>query len=105
MLVVFLKVVFLNHTQVEQVLMGDTQFTPNKLAIKKNSRVVFKNDDGKDHWPASDLHPTHEIYPEFDPQKPIKSGASWEFIFEKTGNYSYHDHLSPAIRGSIEVVE
>ena len=42
------------------------------FTIKKGQTVVFKNltADGN-FWPASNIHPTHQIYPEFDPKEPI----------------------------------
>lgn len=79
-------------------------FEPIFLSVEREALIQFKNEDSKDHWPASDIHPTHEIYPEFDPQKPIKSGEVWEFRVEKRGIFKFHDHLFPHLGGSIEVI-
>jgi len=54
--------------------------------------------------PASDLHLTHGIYPEFDPQEPIDPKNSWSFQFLKFGKWKFHDHLNPYYRGIINVV-
>lgn len=88
-----------------EVLMKADSFEPETLNIKKGTSISFKNEDLKSKWPASNLHPTHEIYPAFDPQKPIESGQSWQFRFDKAGTWKYHDHLMPYIRGVIKVVD
>ncbi len=87
------------------VLMKADSFDPEILTIKRGTTVEFKNVDTNAHWPASDIHPTHTIYPEFDPQKPIDAGTSWSFIFEKVGSWKDHDHLVPSTRGVIIVTE
>lgn len=83
--------------------MEDDRFDPQEVTIKQNGVVIFENVDTKDRWPASNIHPTHGIYPEFDPKKPIKSGESWEFKFEKGGIWKFHDHLYPSLTGIIKV--
>lgn len=80
-------------------------FSPSEVKIQLGSTVRFVIKDKYWHWPASDLHPTHTLYPEFDPQKPIGPGEEWSFTFEKTGEWGFHDHLSPYITGKVIVVE
>ena len=72
------------------------------IKVKKGTEIVFKNTDTKSHWPASDFHPTHGIYPEFDPLKGINSGEEWSIVL-KSGKWPYHDHLYPSFVGTIEV--
>ena len=79
------------------------QYNPSKITIKQNQKVTFVNQSDQDIWPASNIHPTHSIYPEFDPQKPVKPGQSWSFTFTKAGIWRFHDHLSPEITGTITV--
>ncbi len=83
--------------------MDKTNFYPREVIIKTGDIVVFENTSDSNHWPASNIHPTHKVYPEFDPQKPISFGQSWEFKFEKAGEWLYHDHLSPNMTGKITV--
>lgn len=91
-------------TQVVTVInMEDGQFNPSKVFVKQNDVVSFNNVGKEDHWPASDIHPTHTIYPEFDPKKGIKPSEKWQFKFEKAGVWRFHDHLNPAISGEITV--
>lgn len=78
-------------------------YDPSHLTISKGETVTFVNAGENDYWPASNIHPTHEIYPEFDPRKPIPSGKSWSFVFDKEGIWRFHDHLYPQLTGTIIV--
>lgn len=85
------------------ILMEKQSFNPSKIKIKKGTKVTFKNLDSTPRWPASNLHPTHGIYPEFDPQKEVAPNEEWSFVFDKVGVWRFHDHLFPVLRGEIEV--
>jgi plastocyanin len=78
-------------------------FSPSEVTVKQGETVEWVNNTSAPRWPASNLHPTHEIYPEFDPMEPVESGKTWSFTFAKAGSWSYHDHLAPNKRGIIEV--
>lgn len=93
-----------SNSQVK-ILMKDKSFEPDMITIKKGDRVTFVNSDNKSHWPASDIHPIHGIYPEFDPKRPIKRGESWSFTFSKVGHWRFHDHITPSTTGTIIVTE
>lgn len=84
--------------------MTNNGFEPAGFEIHAGDIVQWVNNDTADHWPASDLHPTHGIYPEFDPQTPIPPGESWSFRFDKEGNWRFHDHLKPLFRGVVKVL-
>lgn len=85
------------------VVLEAVGYSPAELTVRKGDTVVFTTTTGKQFWPASDLHPTHTIYPEFDAQQPINPNASWSFTFTKVGSWSYHDHLAPLFLGTINV--
>lgn len=85
------------------IVMSENGFEPAEMIIQKNTTVAFVNEDNVDRWPASNIHPTHEIYPEFDPKRPIPPGNNWVFKFKKAGTFKYHDHLLPHRKGIIEV--
>ncbi len=87
------------------VHMQSDSFDPPTLTIKVGDTVEFRNESGDDKWPASDNHPTHELYPGFDAKRPLLDGESYEFTFDRVGSWGYHDHLNPAIRGTIVVEE
>jgi plastocyanin len=101
-----LSVLFFQNSRVTMtVVMSTDSYTPSTFTVKKGSRVVFRNASEVPRWPASDYHPTHGIYPEFDPQEEIAPGEEWAFVFEKPGKWKMHDHLEPKIKGVVTVTE
>ena len=78
-------------------------FLPNVATIKKGQSIAFVNKSNQQMWPASNPHPTHDIYPEFDPQEPIDTGKFWSFTFDRVGTWKYHNHLDPGVTGTIIV--
>lgn len=87
------------------ITITDKGFTPPTLHIKQYDTIQFKTKLKDDFWPASDLHPTHGIYPDFDPLEPIEATNIWTFQFEKVGKWNFHNHLDPWQRGTIYVVK
>lgn len=85
--------------------MGENSYEPVNIKIKIGTKVTFINDSNDYRWPASDLHPSHLIFPEFDSKKALAPGENFSFTFEKVGEWGYHDHLAPYITGVITVVE
>lgn len=81
----------------------DNGFSPATLTVKKGETVTFKNNSSRSFWPASAVHPTHTIYPEFDAKKAIPAGESYSFTFTRIGSWKYHNHLNPASTGTITV--
>ena len=51
------------------------------------------------------MHPTHEIYTDFDPKRSLSPGENWTFTFTHAGRWRYHDHLSASSGGLVVVVE
>lgn len=82
-------------------------FLPTTLTIKAGTTVTFGNTSERPMWVASNDHPTHELYPEFDTAaangSPPKPGDDGVFTFERTGTWSYHDHNNPSAVGIIIV--
>ncbi len=72
---------------------SETGFEPDEFAIVQGETVVFRNKTAIPFWPASNIHPSHEEYPSFDPRRAIGPGDSWEFVFNSTGEWQYHNHL------------
>jgi len=85
------------------ISMNSSGFSPANLTIKAGDTVRFVNNDTTNHWPASDVHPVHAIYPEFDARADIIPGGEWSFTFEKVGEWGMHDHRSPVTTGKIIV--
>lgn len=88
---------------VSEVIYDGTKFSPASLSIKTGDVVIFKNSSQSDFWPASDPHPAHTNYPDFDAKKPIPPGGTFQFKFMKSGTWGYHNHLQPAVTGVIKV--
>lgn len=78
-------------------------YVPEETTIKQGDTVSFVNESGTFHWPASDVHPTHEIYADFDPRTPIGPDEVWSFTFTEAGTWDLHDHLRANMRGKIIV--
>lgn len=93
------------ETSVLTIRLTANGFVPAESTIKAGETVTFVTDLGKQFWPASNLHPTHLLYPEFDPKQPIAPNASWSFTFTKAGSWKFHDHLAPYYTGTINVSE
>lgn len=87
------------------VTLSKDGYSPETLSVKVGDTVTFRSVDGELFWPASNLHPSHTIYPEFDPQEPIQPDSVWSFTFTKPGEWKYHDHLAPYFTGVITVTE
>lgn len=103
-----------NYLSISQLITPGDQVTveltedgykPENLTIKKGTTVTFISKRDQHHWPASNLHPIHDIYPEFDPREPVPADKSWSFRFDKVGSWKYHDHLAPYYTGVVEVRE
>lgn len=90
--------------QENTVTFGAGGYSPNYIKIHIGEPVTFKNEREEPFWPASNLHPTHEIYSEFDPKRQLGKNETWSFTFDKAGIWSYHDHLHPNNTGTVEVL-
>jgi len=84
---------------------ADGQYSPSTITIKKGETITWENDSTVFFWPASAIHPTHQIYPEFDAKKGTAPGGEWSFTFDKAGTWKYHDHLKPSAFGTVMVTE
>ncbi|PIR82860.1 hypothetical protein COU20_00050 [Candidatus Kaiserbacteria bacterium CG10_big_fil_rev_8_21_14_0_10_59_10] len=90
---------------VHEVTLGEDGFSPRELTVALGDEVVFRTTRNEPFWPASNVHPTHTLYPAFDPQEPVAPEDSWSFVFDKPGEWRYHDHILPYYTGTITVIE
>lgn len=84
-----------------EVVLTEKGFEPALITVPVGSKVVFRTNTDRTFWPASDPHPLHDVYPDFDPQKPIQPGETWTFKPKKAGEWDYHDHLFFTHRGKL----
>ncbi len=95
-------VFFHDQTQREIVLTSDG-FSPTQLVVTEGDTVLFTNKTEQPFWPASNVHPTHTNYPDFDPREPIAPEDSWSYTFTQAGTYKFHDHIASQFEGEIIV--
>jgi plastocyanin len=91
--------------QTWEVIRTNDGYEPAELTIKAGDQIIWKNQSDNYHWPASDLHPTHGVYPEFDPLQPVGPEEDWVFQFTQTGDWRFHDHLRANKTGVVHVIE
>jgi len=86
------------------VTLTENGFEPNELVIRQSDEVIFKTTRGVPFWPASNNHPEHTIYTEFDSLGRVAPDAQWLFKFKRLGTFKYHDHISANDTGTIVVL-
>ncbi len=87
------------------VVLTSSGFEPKRVVIKKGDMVTFVNKGFDLFWPASNMHPNHSIYSEFDPRRSINKGEPWSFVFDTVGVWDYHDHLRSNFGGAVVVLD
>ena len=83
------------------IIYDGVSFNPRRLDISVGDVVRFENSSSDPMWPASNIHPTHEIYSAFDAKRAVAAGDSWSFEFNRIGFWRYHNHLAPNVSGLV----
>jgi plastocyanin len=91
-------------SEIVSIVLTETGYEPQNITIEQGTTISFTTTTGRPHWPASNLHPTHDEYSEFDPMEPVPADESWSFTFDKAGDWTFHDHLRAYFTGEIVVV-
>ena len=86
-----------------QVTLGQNGFSPATVTIKEGGTVAFTNQGSQGMWVASDPHPQHTDYPDFDALRLYKPGETYSFTFTKPGTWHYHNHLDTGETGTVIV--
>ena len=97
----------------------DSGFSPKSVTIPEGATVTWINQSASALWVGSDPHPAHTGYDgtsrgehcaagysgaaPFDSCKPLASGASWSFTFDKVGTWGYHNHSNDGMTGTVVV--
>lgn len=87
------------------IILTENGFEPSKLEVNAGDTVIFRSSVGDKFWPASDPHPVHTGYAEFDPGRALNSSEEWIFTFNNVGVWAFHDHLGVSRSGVISVKE
>jgi len=85
------------------VVYNNEGFSPKNITIKTGESIKFINLSDRKMWVASNDHPTHDIYPEFDQKDIVLRGGEYIFKFEKKGKWGFHNHLYSEHEGIIIV--
>lgn len=78
-------------------------YSPAVARLHTGDTVIFVNGSTHPMWIASDPHPVHSAYPEFDAKRSYAPGESYSFTFEKAGSWGYHNHLQPTDAGKVVI--
>jgi len=93
------------QTKVDKVYYDGLNFIPSTIVVNKGDSVTFINSTTGKMSVASNPHPSHTDYPEFDQYKSSAKGlTSFTFVFDKVGVWGYHNHAAPNIGGTITVI-
>ena len=93
-------------------------FEPAAVEIHAGEAVTFVNEDARKHWPASNIHPTHTVYPGtsidkcgtaegagmFDACRGLAQGESFTVELSVPGKWKFHDHLHAQYAGTVSVL-
>lgn len=101
------------------VTLTDTGFSPESVTIAQGQTVRFVNSSSRGMWVGSDDHPTHTEYDgtstrehcadgiatngTFDQCTAGPTGTYWEYTFDKSGTFGYHNHVGASHSGTIIV--
>lgn len=85
------------------ISLGEKGFEPARVRVSLGTKIVFSTSRPYKFWPASNPHPSHDLYPEFDPKDPISASSTWDFVIEKSGVWGYHDHIRSYYTGVVYV--
>lgn len=81
------------------------EFNPEKIVIRKGTKVTWANEDTPTHYVNTDPHPGHNMYISLNSDELITSNI-YSYVFTEVGEYPYHCSLHyPGMRGRILVVE
>ncbi len=104
--------VLVHHTTQNKVRSGDVTITytnlgfdPKMITVRQGVTIHFVSKRSGYFWPASNFHPSHYLYPEFDAKEPISASDSWSIRLDRVGKWRYHDHLNPRFTGTIVVID
>lgn len=88
-------------------------FSPETIRINEGETVTWVS-EGPAMWVASDVHPTHTVYPDSSIQRcgsdeedtifdQCSAGNEYSFTFDEPGEWGYHNHRRAAHTGTVLV--
>ena len=98
---------------IHTITFDGTSYSPNVLNVQKGDVVTWVNESNRVTWPASVVHPSHNVYPvgggclgsTLDACRAMENGESFSFTFDEVGAWKMHDHRAPFITMTVVVAE
>ena len=86
-----------------EVSYTDNGFNPIIAIVEQGATVKFTNDSRITMWVASNPHPDHSAYSNFNSKTAVPPGAAYSFTFTKIGSWKYHNDTATSHTGTITV--
>jgi plastocyanin len=88
--------------RVAEVQINGEGFMPADLIVKRGTRVVWVNNTDGLHQVISNPHASHDDLSDFKSEI-LNNGQTYEYTFEESGTFNYHDEVRPTTNGTIKV--
>lgn len=89
-------------SRVVEVRIAKQGFVPSTLAVEAGTSVVWVNNTDGLHQIISNPHASHDDLPDFKSEI-LNNGQTYEYMFEESGSFNYHDEIKPTLNGTIKV--
>ena len=89
-------------TATTEVAIQDGKFEPETIKVKVGDTVTWTNEDSRSHIVASDPHPIHTDLSALESDN-LSPGERYTFTFTEKGEFTYHCHLHPGVKGAVIV--
>jgi len=87
----------------QEVVYTDQGFSPANVVISVGDTVRFVNSSSFGMWVATDEHPQHTILSTFDQFGIAENSETYDYTFDKAGEWGYHDHIDASKLGMVIV--
>jgi plastocyanin/methionine-rich copper-binding protein CopC len=86
--------------------MKDLKFSPPKIIVSPNTKIVWINLEETVHFVNTETHPSHSYFPEQN-SRGLEKNKTFFAVFTKPGQYNYHcsAHVPEGMIASIVVEE
>ncbi|MHB1086720.1 MAG: cupredoxin domain-containing protein [Minisyncoccota bacterium] len=99
------RIVDLRGQERVAIVLNENGFEPRDIRVTRGTIITFTTTRQYKFWPASNAHPSHDVYPQFDPKRVLGPEESWSFTMDDVGSWGYHDHVRSYFTGIIYVDE
>lgn len=93
------------ESPIQNIIYTNSGYTTDYIEVSIGTPIFFWNRSNLPMWTASDPHPIHTDFSEFDSRRAYMSGSVYIYRFKTTGTYTYHNHDKSNHRGIIRVID